>query len=205
MTRSAADQEYQRRALDYVRHVLDTTGLSPSGLARKAKVDPSTITRNLAGGEHKYTLSMKTIARIATVTGIDPGPFLALDTGIGPEAFIGSIVRAPVASHAVTPEISTAVKSARKLQGLTQQELARRIGCVQSDIVRIENGHCKQSGWVSGLMQALGLTSESSSQEAIRDLLGFLHFIRAEHRIDVPERHFETLRSLINNADKPHA
>ena len=50
--------------------VLHTTGYSASELARKASLSTTTLTRFMNSEDHQYTLSGKTIAKIADATGI---------------------------------------------------------------------------------------------------------------------------------------
>ncbi len=64
---SAADAE-QERARTYVREILAETGWSPTELARKAGLAPSTLNRFL-NQEVKHTLSRRSIAKIAEAAG----------------------------------------------------------------------------------------------------------------------------------------
>lgn len=66
----------QVAALTYIRHVLDSTGLSASSLAKRVGIAPTTLTRPLNNPEHKFVISTSTIAKIASSTGINPAPFL---------------------------------------------------------------------------------------------------------------------------------
>lgn len=59
----------------YVRFVLQELRLSPSALAKKAKIASTTLTRALNDPSHKFTLSMSTLGKIATASGISPQPF----------------------------------------------------------------------------------------------------------------------------------
>lgn len=92
----------------------------------------------------------------------------------------------------------------RSEKGLTQIDVANAIGCHFVTISKLETGRQKMTlDWLARLAPVLGLAEldavQSSSTDALTDLIAFLHFIRAEHRIDVPERHFETLRTLMNS------
>lgn len=64
-------------ALRYLRFVLKELKLSPTGLAKMAGISSTTLTRFLNSDEHKFTLSTKTMQKIAEATGINPAPFLA--------------------------------------------------------------------------------------------------------------------------------
>ena len=71
--------DYRQGSLDYLRFVLDQTGLTPSALAAKAGLSSTTLTRPLNDKGHKFTLSTSTLARIKDATGFDAGPFLTRD------------------------------------------------------------------------------------------------------------------------------
>jgi hypothetical protein len=60
----------------YVRFVMDELKLSPSGLAKLAKLAPTTLTRALNDPDHKFILSTSTIDKIAKASGINPAPFM---------------------------------------------------------------------------------------------------------------------------------
>lgn len=62
---------------DYVRHVMEVTGLSATALAKKAGMPSTTLTRPLNDPEHKFALSSSTIQKIATATGITLASFHA--------------------------------------------------------------------------------------------------------------------------------
>lgn len=62
---------------DYVRHVMEVTGLSATALAKKAGMPSTTLTRPLNDPEHKFALSNSTIQKIATATGITLASFHA--------------------------------------------------------------------------------------------------------------------------------
>lgn len=57
--------------LRYLQHVLEATGLRPGGLAKKAGVAGSTLTRRLNDDGYKFVLSMPTIKKIEEATGIN--------------------------------------------------------------------------------------------------------------------------------------
>ena len=59
----------------YLRFVMDATNLSASKLAKKANIASSTITRFLNDPYYKFVPSSVTIEKIASATGINPGPF----------------------------------------------------------------------------------------------------------------------------------
>lgn len=60
---------------DYVRHVMEVTGLSATALAKKAGMPSTTLTRPLNDPEHKFALSSSTIQKIASATGITLASF----------------------------------------------------------------------------------------------------------------------------------
>jgi hypothetical protein len=68
--------ELSAAALAYVRHVLAETGMSPSALAKKAKISSTTLTRALNDPQHKFTLTVKTLQKIGSASGVDPIGFL---------------------------------------------------------------------------------------------------------------------------------
>lgn len=61
---------YQRRVRKWLNTVLTVTGLTPSELARNSGLSTTTLTRFLNSGDHQFTLSTRTIAKIADKTGI---------------------------------------------------------------------------------------------------------------------------------------
>ena len=67
--------DFDAAALAYVRYVLEQLHASPHGLAANAGVAPSTISRAL-NMPTKYSLTMKTVEKVAKYSGIDPTPFL---------------------------------------------------------------------------------------------------------------------------------
>jgi transcriptional regulator with XRE-family HTH domain len=73
--------DFEAATLAYIRHVMAQGGQTAGGLARMAGVSASTLTRALNDPNHKFTLSMKTIEKIATFSKISPAPFFqAKDT-----------------------------------------------------------------------------------------------------------------------------
>jgi transcriptional regulator with XRE-family HTH domain len=72
---------FEAAALAYVRYVMVHHDMTPGALAKAAGISASTLTRALNDPKHKFTLSMKTIEKIATFSNINPAPFLeAKDT-----------------------------------------------------------------------------------------------------------------------------
>jgi len=74
--------ELSAAALAYVRFVLAQTHMSPTALAKKAKISSTTLTRALNDPKHKFALSTKTLEKIATATGIDPAGFMRADDSV---------------------------------------------------------------------------------------------------------------------------
>lgn len=68
--------EQSAAAVAYIRYVLKYLGLTPSALARKAKVSSSTLTRALNNPRYRFTLSLSTLKKIADETGVSYIPFL---------------------------------------------------------------------------------------------------------------------------------
>jgi phage repressor protein C with HTH and peptisase S24 domain len=62
--------EPNQLAVDYVRHVLAVTGLSPTGLALRAGISSTTLTRPLNSAEYKFALTNTTLNKIEAATGI---------------------------------------------------------------------------------------------------------------------------------------
>lgn len=56
--------------IEYLRRVLEKTGLTPSALARRAGVASSTITRALNDPSHKFRPSTTTLGKVSIATGI---------------------------------------------------------------------------------------------------------------------------------------
>jgi transcriptional regulator with XRE-family HTH domain len=63
-------------ALAYVRHVLHQTKMSPTGLAKRAGISSTTLTRALNDRKHRFSLSVKTLEKIYEASGISPAEFL---------------------------------------------------------------------------------------------------------------------------------
>jgi transcriptional regulator with XRE-family HTH domain len=61
--------EHQKAAREMITRMLDATGLDPTGLARKAGLSPSTITRFM-NSPVKYTISTKTLQKLAAAAGV---------------------------------------------------------------------------------------------------------------------------------------
>ncbi len=62
--------EPNKLAVEYVRHVLALTGLSPTGLALKAGISSTTLTRPLNSAEYKFALTNTTLSKLEAATGI---------------------------------------------------------------------------------------------------------------------------------------
>lgn len=102
------------------------------------------------------------------------------------------------------------IRAAREARDMSQEETAAAIDVSKQALSHWEcdrNGidfkHLIALSSVLGCQLARGLPiMPGVDQPALTDLLGFLHFLRAERGIDVPERHFETLRSLTTTDGK---
>jgi transcriptional regulator with XRE-family HTH domain len=73
---------FEAAALAYVRHVMAELRLAPTALAAKAGLSSTTLTRALNDPNHKFTLSTKTLERIAAASGISPAPFLLATSSV---------------------------------------------------------------------------------------------------------------------------
>lgn len=62
----------REKQLDYIRRVLQLTGWTQSVLARRAGLDPSTLSRFLSNEREGHALRGNSILRIGEVTGISP-------------------------------------------------------------------------------------------------------------------------------------
>jgi hypothetical protein len=67
---------FEAASLAYIRYVMADKNMSAGGLAKAAGISASTLTRALNDPKHKFTLSMKTIEKVATFSKINPAPFL---------------------------------------------------------------------------------------------------------------------------------
>ena len=67
--------DFNAAALAYLRYVLKVTDQSATALARQAGISSTTLTRPLNNPDHKFTITTKTIEKIAAVSGISPAPF----------------------------------------------------------------------------------------------------------------------------------
>lgn len=63
-----AMDKFQREAIDWVRQVMDRTGLNATELSHKAGIAQTTLTRPLNDPNHKFTLSYKTLKKISAAT-----------------------------------------------------------------------------------------------------------------------------------------
>ncbi|WP_375764211.1 helix-turn-helix domain-containing protein [Bradyrhizobium sp. Pha-3] len=83
-------------AIAYVRYVLNISNLSPSALAKKAKLSSTTLTRALNDPSHRFTLSTTTLEKVRDATGISFAPFFEAEDQVNlttasvhpPEAFL---------------------------------------------------------------------------------------------------------------------
>lgn len=66
--------------IDYVRFVMKQTGLTASGLAERAGLSPTTLTRALNSKQHKFAFTVTTLDRIRAATEYDYAPFFTWDT-----------------------------------------------------------------------------------------------------------------------------
>lgn len=64
-------------SIEYLKFLLDKTGLSPSALARKAGLATTTLTRPLNNPGHQFNLSTTTLEHLREATGYEFAPFLA--------------------------------------------------------------------------------------------------------------------------------
>jgi transcriptional regulator with XRE-family HTH domain len=69
------DTDSDSATLAYIRHVLGTLSISPTALAQKAGISPTTLTRPLNNSNYKFNLSATTIEKISKASGINAGPF----------------------------------------------------------------------------------------------------------------------------------
>jgi transcriptional regulator with XRE-family HTH domain len=68
--------DFSAAALAYVRHVLHEKKMSPTGLAKRAGISSTTLTRALNDRKHRFSLSVKTLEKIYEASGINPAGFL---------------------------------------------------------------------------------------------------------------------------------
>lgn len=59
----------------YIEHVQAKTGLTLTGLAGKAKISSTTLTRAMNSAEHKFDLSRRTLDKVQAATGISYAQF----------------------------------------------------------------------------------------------------------------------------------
>lgn len=62
--------DYRSLALDYVRAVCRQTGLTPSALAERAGISPSTLNKKLKSPDTEAALKIHTLEKIAAISGI---------------------------------------------------------------------------------------------------------------------------------------
>lgn len=68
----------------FLKHVLESTGMTASGLAKAAGVSSTTLTRPLNSADHQFDLSAKTVEKIAQTTGISPRNFMPDSSNTSP-------------------------------------------------------------------------------------------------------------------------
>lgn len=68
------DEEWKKQ---YIRHVLDVTGLSLSAVAAKAGLSSTTLTRPMNADDHKFSMKLNTIEAVQRATGVPFGSFVA--------------------------------------------------------------------------------------------------------------------------------
>lgn len=74
--------KFDSAALSYIRHVMTEKNMSAAALANVSGISPSTLTRALNNPKHKFTLSTKTLEKIASFSNISPAPFFNGDSAI---------------------------------------------------------------------------------------------------------------------------
>lgn len=77
----------------YVRQVLQKTALTASALARRSGFSSTTLTRALNSDDHKFTLSLATLDKIAAATGISYAGFADDPHGDAPDPVLAEIVK----------------------------------------------------------------------------------------------------------------
>ena len=108
--RTEAKREIQARQRDWLRSLINTTGLAPSALANGAGVSESTLTRLVNKRDYTGTLSPETVERIVTAYRV-PGPEgfqSSLRRGGAPAGFSEA---APVDFSGVRDELALIVKA----------------------------------------------------------------------------------------------
>ncbi len=203
--------DFGSRAIEYVEHVLKQCQLNPSQLAQKAGLEPSSLNRPLNSTRYRGALSLTTIGKIANATHVDPSPFLTLGERCGLVVIRSDPVPLPV------------LERLRRRSGMSMRELAEASGFSgQSSIQRYLSAEYAKGlrpeiaeRFVDALIgrgdppitafdlrDLISGKTVQTDDPALTDLLGFLHFLRAERGVDVPERHFETLRALTTSKNE---
>jgi hypothetical protein len=83
---------------DYVRYVMEVTGMTATALAKKAQMPSTTLTRPLNDPNHKFALSNTTVQKIGDATGITFANFMA-----GNKGAVRELERVPVEAETWTP------------------------------------------------------------------------------------------------------
>ncbi|MEP9368676.1 helix-turn-helix transcriptional regulator [Xanthobacter sp. VNH20] len=73
---------HEPAATAYLRFVLREMKISATELAKRSGISATTLTRPLNDPDHKFTLTTKTIGKIAEASGISPGPFFSAGDSI---------------------------------------------------------------------------------------------------------------------------
>jgi DNA-binding phage protein len=185
--------DFGDRAIRYIRHVLDVTGHNAGSLAKAAKIAPSTLNRPLRNPKSVGSLSNTTIGKIAAATGVDPAPFISTrGYSAGSKGSVGDRI---VQRLSAVGKNASAVSLEAGLNRAAVRDIIANDANPRIDTLRKLAGPlCCDLSFLTGE------TGSGANGEQAADLLAFLHYVRAEHGIDVPERHFEMLRALKSSA-----
>lgn len=164
-------------------------GLTQVDLAARAGVAQSSITRleNEVGGDASATL------KVLVALGLlgTPSDLETASAGVA-ERIEERLRQTGKNAHAVSREAGLGESAVR--------DIIRNRANPRIDTLKKLAGPLECD--LSFLTGQLFPSAHRVDQPALTDLLGFLHFLRAERGIDVPERHFETLRSLTTTDQK---
>lgn len=150
-------QEERDRIRTWVRELLDQTGLSPTALAQKAKIAPSTLHRFLNDPDNSPTPTNTTLKKLATAVGVPPIGRYSVPTGLSESeaSFLLNLDAAPPKDE--DPEMRLA------------HELAARIGGAAAHIAlwRMHGRALEDAGILPGDFLVVDLNREAKTGDVV--------------------------------------
>lgn len=134
---------------DFLNRVLTRTGWSPTVLARKAKLDHSTLSRFLTGGREGHALRHSTIRKIELASGLSFLGALPLDAArpANPEGFAESEATPLSLSDVADPVLAAAMNGRNNVDPwLLRSRALENLGYRPGDTLLVELGAMPRQG-----------------------------------------------------------